>query len=455
MDKMLTEMKVFISSPSDVEDERDIATTVSKKVSGICKDPLGLLIDPVRWEDLAPMTASEETIQEVINEEIKKCHVFVLILNKRYGSCEHNEERSNTEQEIDIALKMWELNKKIKILSFFKSNPKNDDPGEQEQKLTDLKERLQNSGFLYYSYSDINDFRDMFTHKMYETAIKFQQSTYKKRSLSTFWQIGFTERYTQPRLAILYPPMTFSHVKPVNAEAYWFKRILPNVLYEDIKAVEKVEKTIRLLGFRDFRTYAATDAPSDINYMNRIWVCQARIGMGYDYLEKYKDRSQFQFVPPKRGGEAKLKWRYSLDSENYIEIRSPLSRYLQEQRKNMDVKGEWKREMGMVVAKDYAVLARFRSHEKTPPMRDGYLYDYFITGIRGLGTWGAAYFIDRCYQYFDGLSEMKDIQILLEVTYKEGRIFEVKVVSDQPEHYFEDQMKPKEIKNTIGQSVFY
>jgi hypothetical protein len=454
MEEKYSELRIFLSSPGDVAEERKIVEGVIKKVSGIIKEPLNMFVELVKWEDFAPMASTDETIQEMINQEIKKCHVFLLIINKRYGSYEEGAEKSNTEREIDTALKMKELNKKIKFLAYFRKLPRNEDPGNQETKIEELKGRLQAQGVLFDTYDGVEDFKETITHKLYETAIKFRQSTHKRKALSTFWQLGVPERYTRPRLAVMYPPMTFSHLKPVNPETFWYKRILPNVLYEDIKAVEKVEKTLRLLGFRDFRTYAATNVPTDINFMNRVWVCQARIGISYEYLKKYDNRAQFQFVPPKKGREARLKWRYSQDSEDFIEIQSPLSKYLQEQRKTMDVSGGWKREMGMVVAKDYAILARFRNIDKIPPMREGYLYDYFIAGIRGLGTWGAAYFIDRYYQYFEEYSELDDLQILIEVTYKEDRIFDVKVVSDQPEHYFKEQLSTKVVKNTIGEDIF-
>lgn len=84
-------------------------------------------------------------------------------------------------------------------------------------------------------------------------------------------------------------------------------------------------------------------------------------------------------------------------------------------------------------------------------MDEGTLKDYFIAGIRGLGTWGAAWFIDRRYDAFKLYQDSEDanIQLLLEVTYKDERIFEVRDVSEESEGYFKKQNSLREIKRII------
>jgi hypothetical protein len=63
---------------------------------------------------------------------------------------------------------------------------------------------------------------------------------------------------------------------------------------------------------------------------------------------------------------------------------------------------------------------------------------YFVAGIRGLGTWGAGWYIDRCPDELERLAEAAretkngDIQVLLEVTFSNYRIVEVEDVSSKP-----------------------
>ena len=114
----------------------------------------------------------------------------------------------------------------------------------------------------------------------------------------------------------------------------------------------------------------------------------------------------------------------------------------------MDYKGEWSSKLGKIIAKDYAIISRFKDSE-TETQDTDYLHDYFFAGIRGLGTWGATRFIDRQYKYFIDYEEDKNIQILLEITYRNGTIEEVKDVSDLPQSYFQGENSLEMINKNI------
>ncbi len=131
-------------------------------------------------------------------------------------------------------------------------------------------------------------------------------------------------------------------------------------------------------------------------------------------------------------------------------INSPLKTYLELQREDEMKGGEWRANLERIVAKDYAVFARFKDNNKHIDMRSGNLYDYFFAGIRGLGTWGAAYFLDRRSKILLNYDPSTDIQILLEVTYWDGRILEITDVSDKPSSYFRVQNQKNTIKNIIN-----
>lgn len=84
-------------------------------------------------------------------------------------------------------------------------------------------------------------------------------------------------------------------------------------------------------------------------------------------------------------------------------------------------------------------------------MVEGTLKDYFLAGIRGLGTWGAGWFIDRRYNVFEQYAQHEDatIQLLLEVTYRNDRILDVRNVSDAPESYFSKEYNLRTIRQYI------
>lgn len=444
------EMKIFLSSPGDVLAERSIAKDIIENVGRICREPLQLYFDVIRWEDMTPTISDDQTIQEKINEKIRDCHVFILILNKRYGSVENGQEKSNTEREVEAAFNLMKHNKKIKFLAYYKELHENNDQGSQEKEVRELRKKLsEEKGVLYFPYKNCEHFKECFMHHLYDTALKFRYSSFKSSCIKKFWQFGTPERYVSKQVAILYPNMDFSYLAPTRPDSYWEKRLLPQVLYEDMQALTKIEKTLRLIGAHGFGFFPVDNPPSELKFMNRIWVCQARNKLSTMYHNKYKDKLKYYFKQPKGDGEATLYWRYSTKSDEYIEIKSPLSKYLKMQRPNSAGKS-WTRDMNQVIAKDYAILSRFRAERNDQPMKEGYLHDYFISGIRGLGTWGAAHFIDRNYDVLNQFEEHEDIQILLEITYRDKRIFDVKVVSDEPEHYFKNQNSLSCIRKVIS-----
>jgi hypothetical protein len=231
---------------------------------------------------------------------------------------------------------------------------------------------------------------------------------------------------------------------------FWFRRLLPNIVFEDFKALQKIEKVLRLIGFWDFRIYGTSSIPADIRFMNRVWIGLPRSTRSLQQVDIYAERARFRFLPRKRDSISQLLWRSSNKGEGTITVKSPLSIYLTEQRQGFSGVGEWDPKLGHIVAKDYAVLARFSDiRPGSPVMTDGYLKDYFVAGIRGLGTWGAAWFIDHQYNLFAQVHESEDIQMLLEVTYRNERIFEVKDVSHERQGYFSAQNSLREIRRII------
>jgi hypothetical protein len=445
-------LKVFLSSPGDVEDERKIAEEVISKVNKSCRDTLGIQADTHTWKSLPPITPnmSENTIQDIINEEVRACNVFVLILYKRYGTIKPGFTKSNTEREIDIALKMLSEGRNIMFLSYFRELAPNSDPGEQEEKVRALRDYLSNLGLWYRTYESPEDFKDDLAHDLYQTILKFQVATSKSKILRSFWQLGTPSGITHPQLSIIYPPVDRYYMRQENPDAVWLKRLVPHVVFEDFKALQKFEKTLRIIGYRDFEFFSISGAPPDIQDRNRLWICLPRNESAQSQLLLYKDRALFNLTEREINVESKIKWRKNIRQKKYISIHSPLSKYLLEQRAEIPG-GDWQTQHGRIYAKDFAVLSRFSDNRERLPMSSGTLKDYFFAGIRGLGTWGAAWFIDRRYNNLKKycINDYCDIQILLEVTYKNEQILDVRDVSMESESYFRNENDIRTIRKMI------
>ncbi len=447
-------LKVFICSPGDVPEERAAAESAIAQVNNSCRDTLGIHVDAHTWKRLPPLTPNmpEETVQEMINEEVRRCNAFVLILYKRYGKVEPGHTKSNTEREIEIALKMLSEDQKIMFLSYFKNLSSNPDPGDQEVRVSQLRSELERQGVFYCNYKDPAEFRDHFTHDLYHTILRFYASTSKQKALRSFWQLGIPEGSVHPQLAIVYPPVDRRFMRDEKPDRFWLRRLVPHVVFEDFKALQKIEKTLRLIGFRDFQFYNVRSSPDDLQDMNRLWICLPRNEPAQHQLEIYKERARFGFVRSQHG--LQIHWRYSQESSNWAVIESPLAKYLQRQRRRL-AGGEWQAAHGRIFAKDFAILARFSDLRERQPMSEGTLKDIFLAGIRGLGTWGTGWFLDRRYNALGGPCDREnaDVQFLLEVTYKNERIFDVRDVSDEPESYFREENSLRTIRMRIRENT--
>ena len=181
-----------------------------------------------------------------------------------------------------------------------------------------------------------------------------------------------------------------------------------------------------------------------------FYICIPRNKRALQRLKNdYAKRSKFKIIPKTKRSATQIHWKHSMKATSFIKVKSPLSKYLDLQRRNMVTKGEWTRVLSNIIAKDYAVLARFKRTDRLPSMIEGSLKDYFLGGIRGLGTWGAGWFIDRKYDHFMKYEDDEDIQLLLEVEYRDGRIYDVRDVSEEEQAYFDKQNNLKTIRKII------
>lgn len=443
-------LKIFISSPGDVLEERAIAEKVIEQVDRSCRDTLGVHVEAHTWTDLPPFASlPERTIQQVINDQLRDCNAFLLILNKRYGSIEANQAISNTEREIELARKMFEEGSLSCFLSYFRDLPANEDPGSQEDRVRRLRADLfAQRKVLCRHYADPGGFREKFTHDLYCTILKLFVDDEKQKALKKFWRFGFRQGQVHPQLAILYPALDRTFMRQETPDQIWLKRLVPHVVFEDFKAMQKIEKALRLIGFRDFESFNISARPPDVEDQNRLWLCLPRNPHAQRQLEHYRERAWFSFGTRGPDHESYICWRSG--GSKQFRVNSPLAKYLEIQRAQPG--GDWQHEHGQVFAKDFAILARFSDRRKWRGPTTGTLKDFFVAGIRGLGTWGAAWFIDRRYDALaDGIApDDTDIQLLLEVTYQNERILDVRPVSDEPESYFLEQNSRESIRAQIA-----
>lgn len=437
---------VFISSPGDVATERQVCLDTVGRITANIAEPLRITLSTVAWERDVPRTPDLGTmqIQDDINAQLRKIDIFVLILGERYGSIERGHEKSNTEREVDTILERKRADPGVTVLCYLKEPRNLSVPDEQQRANRAFRERLQSAGVRSKNYIDHTDFEKSFTHDLYTLCIRLRNATFKMECLSRFWvapdAADNSEKVSIPDLALIYLPVLRVFEDQSQDTAFWYKRLMPNVSFEDTKAIQKIQKMCRMLGLSS-KVYMANSLPHDARLMNRVWVGAPRIRQALAAASKA--RALFEFKRDADGTH--LRWTFG---RTVTTIRSPLRAYLASQRNAPDVSGEWNSTLGRVCAKDFAVLARIPQSEHAAN-EGGQTFDYFVAGIRGLGTWGAAWYLDRKYRELREIDPRARLERLLEVTYRDGSIADVVDITDKGPEYVRSQCREATISQEI------
>jgi tetratricopeptide (TPR) repeat protein len=158
MPKPLTQYRIFIGSPSGLDDERKSFRTKLERFSAVHAEPQGALFHPVSWEDTVGGVGRP---QELINNDLKQCDYAVFVLHDRWGSSTGGVYTSGTEEEWAIAELLYKSNKIRNIALFFKDVGlfQLRDPGEQLGRVLAFKQRIvEEKRYLFKQYDNINCF---------------------------------------------------------------------------------------------------------------------------------------------------------------------------------------------------------------------------------------------------------------------------------------------------------
>jgi hypothetical protein len=151
---------VFIASPGDVMEEREIVERATRELNTAWGRVLGIYLEPVRWETHAAPGVGTDA-QAVINEWIGDDYdIFVGILATRFGT---PTERAplGTVEEFNRAYERWKANpNSVSIMFYFK------DPQvhlsrvnlDQYEQIQEFRRQLGSQGILWWPYRDNEEF---------------------------------------------------------------------------------------------------------------------------------------------------------------------------------------------------------------------------------------------------------------------------------------------------------
>lgn len=148
----VTQIKVFISCPSDVEAEKALVKVVCEEINQRFRNRYDVSLFSLDWrQSVVPLFGPRP--QGTINEQIGEYDVFIGILWKRFGTptgAQHSQAgldyESGTEEEFQLAYDSWK-EKQVPLINFFFKTEMSrvPDASEMEQlsKVTTFKQRLK------------------------------------------------------------------------------------------------------------------------------------------------------------------------------------------------------------------------------------------------------------------------------------------------------------------------
>ncbi|HEV2126064.1 MAG TPA: DUF4062 domain-containing protein [Chloroflexota bacterium] len=139
--------RVFIASPGGLQAERQAFREVVREYNEEEAVPRGVLFWPAGWEDTLGRVGRP---QSIINEDVRSCDYFLLLLWDRWGSppdVRSSEFSSGTEEEYHIAMECFaDQDQPLRqIVMMFKAvdAQKLSDPGPQLQQVLEFKGRIE------------------------------------------------------------------------------------------------------------------------------------------------------------------------------------------------------------------------------------------------------------------------------------------------------------------------
>lgn len=157
-------IRVFLASPGDLDNERQLARILVDQHNDAYAEALGYYIELIGWEDTVSVFGRP---QEIINKELESCELFIGMLWKKWGTPPDNENRftSGFEEEYSISFKRRKENGSPEISLFLKDIESEflKDPGDDLKKVLAFRDNLVKSkNVLYSTFTDDAEFSAKF-----------------------------------------------------------------------------------------------------------------------------------------------------------------------------------------------------------------------------------------------------------------------------------------------------
>jgi hypothetical protein len=229
-------LKIFIASPGDVKDERDIVSVVVEELRRTIGEIVQVELEPIRWETHSWPDVGDDA-QDVINKEIGEYDVLVGVMWKRFGT-PTNRASSGTGEEFERAYSYFKTYERPKIMFYFKNAPfYTSDLKEiaQFRKVIQFKQKLEQLGVFFWEYSDTLQFERRIREQLMKQIFQLSQKVKPKEKVVSLKLFLSYAREDRQRVEPIYDSLKAAGFSP------WMdvKDILPGTNW-----MREIEKTI-------------------------------------------------------------------------------------------------------------------------------------------------------------------------------------------------------------------
>ena len=170
-------VKVFLASPSDLQEERHAAKSVVDEFNNNWADHLGYQVELVGWEDTVSVYGRP---QATINRDLEQCEYFIGMMWKRWGTPPDDSGRftSGFEEEFQTSVSNRQERGSPEISLFFKNIGADllSDPGDELKKVLAFREKITTEKkILFATFDNIEEFQKKI-HRCITLYVQKQQS---------------------------------------------------------------------------------------------------------------------------------------------------------------------------------------------------------------------------------------------------------------------------------------
>lgn len=179
-------IRLFLSSPGDVENERNMVHEVAAQLNRMMGEQMRFRLEVIDWE--THVTPNMGRPQEVINQQIRDYDIFVGIMWKRFGTPTGKAD-SGTEEEFNIACKNWEKYGRPRIMLYFNQTPympKNTKEISQFARVVKFREKLQDGNALVWEYQNPVEFQEFLIEHLGKVLYEFSPAEKDKVTAPSF-----------------------------------------------------------------------------------------------------------------------------------------------------------------------------------------------------------------------------------------------------------------------------